>query len=636
MLMSIGTVGGFIWVVDHFLGPPGLSFSPSELARTANAASASPSHSGHRNHLSEEKSPYLLQHAENPIWWYPWGSEALEAAQRENKPIFLSIGYSSCYWCHFMEKDSFEKEDVAAVLNSDFISIKVDREERPDVDNIYMTALLAVRGSGGWPITMFLTPEGIPFWGTSTMQREQFKSVSGQIAELWKSNPEKIRAGADELASALNQHLYPDMPPEEVGQKELARFLKDSKSAYDPEFGGFGGAPKFPQPAILRALLLGHERSGDPKSLKIVDHTLKALARGGIHDLLGGGFHRYSVDREWNIPHFEKMLYDNAGLVLAYAQAYEISKDPEYLLVVRKTLDWVLDEMTHPQGGFYSARDAGEYEEEGDFYAWKHDELKSLLTAKEFAYATKRFQLTESGNFEGSRNVFHVPIELAIPDPSSDADFRSIQKKLLAARNKREAPRLDDKVLTAWNGLMIGAMAQGYRASKDERYLDAARASAHFIQENLTRKDGGLQRRWRDGDAYMGGVMNDYAFLIFGLIELYEADGDTIWIDRAVALQERQTELFWDDNYGGYFFDNNEDGTLKFRSKEYRDGAMPTGNSVAAYNLLRLGELTGRQDLSGRGREVIRSAGAMIKRSPFAMAQMIVALDYAITSANHR
>jgi len=598
------------------------------------------------NRLIHEKSPYLLQHAHNPIWWYSWGDEALAAAKRENKPIFLSIGYSTCYWCHFMEKDSFEKEDVAAVLNEHFISIKVDREERPDVDNIYMTALVSMTGSGGWPMSMFLTPEGQPFFGASTIQHDRFIGILGQIAAVWKNESAKIRESGERVTSALRQYLNPaggrvsvsDAPSaaspasarRDIGEEALISFYNTAESQFDKTYGGFGGGNKFPRPHVFMALLRYHRRAGDPQALKIVAETLKAMARGGIHDVLVGGFHRYSVDGKWEVPHFEKMLYDNAGLIVAYLEAYQVTRDPEFARIARKTMDWVLAEMTHPAGGFYSAQDAGDFGEEGDYYAWRYDEAQQILTPEEFEHVRKFFRLTPEGNFDHNRNVIHVPADVSFPGPAADTLYAAAHGKLLAIRAKRERPRLDDKVLVDWNGLMIAAMARGYQVLGDEKYLRAAQRAAGFIRKNVTKKDGRLHRRWREGEASNRAVVNDYAFLIHGLIELYQSDFDPRWFEWAIQLQELQDKDFWDEQNGGYFFDDAKDATLLSRSKEYDDMAMPSGNSIAALNLLRLADFTYDDKYKKRADDVIRSAAGQVARSPFAYAQTLVALDYAL------
>ncbi|MBI4180122.1 thioredoxin domain-containing protein [bacterium] len=582
------------------------------------------------NRLVHEKSPYLIQHKDNPIWWYPWGEAAFAAAKRENKPVFLSIGYSTCYWCHFMEKDSFEKQDVADLLNADFIAIKVDREERPEVDNIYMTALVAMTGGGGWPMSMFLTPEGKPFFGASTIPHDGFVQVLTQITQVWKSDPDKIRKSGDQIAGELSKMLSPAAGRGDVNKGALESFLSEMKFQFDDRYAGFGpGGNKFPRPHLFMALLRIHRRSGDSEALNMTTRTLKAMARGGIHDLVAGGFHRYSVDPRWDIPHFEKMLYDNAGIAMACLEAFQATKESEFAGVAAKTLDWVLAEMTHPGGGFYSAQDAGDFGEEGDFYAWTREELKRILTPEEFEKIEAVFQISPRGNFEGERNVFHVPDDAPIPD-SSDKLYASAHAKIAAVRSKRERPRLDDKVLTDWNGLMIAAMARGYQALGEKKYLDAAQKAAGFIRKNLVDAKGRLLHRWRDGDAAHPALLDDYAFLIHGLIELYQSDFDPAWFEWAVELQTRLDTAFWDEAGGAYFIDDAQDSTLLFRSKEFEDMAIPSGNAIAALNLLRLADFTYAESHRTRAERLIRTASDRLNRQPTAYPQMLVALDYAL------
>src|SRR3990167_5365653 len=587
------------------------------------------------NRLGAEKSPYLLQHAHNPIWWRPWGPEALEAAKRENKPVFLSIGYSSCYWCHFMEKDSFEKQDVADVLNAHFISIKVDREERPDVDHVYMTALVSMTGAGGWPMSMFLTPEGRPFYGASTIPHDNFIPLLKEIAKTWKTDEARIRRSGEEIADHLARALNASSPPGDAGrvsasgEKAFGGFFTRLREYFDETHAGFGGGNKFPRPHLHSALLRVHRRSGEGDALRMVTRTLKAMSRGGIHDILAGGFHRYSVDAELDIPHFEKMLYDNAGIAVTSLEAWQATGDPEFAAVARKTLDWTLAEMADPAGGFYSAQDAGDFGEEGDYYAWTWDELSSILSKEEFQYAEKIFQISKYGNFEGDRNVFHVPDAAPVPD-DSDPVFRSVKEKLLRARAKRKRPRLDDKVLADWNGLTIAAMARGHQALGDEKYLKAAQKAATFIRSHMTDAQGGLLHRWRDGAAAHRGLVDDYAFLIHGLIELYQSDFDPAWMDWAVGLQSMQDALFWDEKGGAYFLDDAKDPTLLVRSREFEDMAVPSGNSVAALNLLRLADFTYEQDGRSRAERILRAAAGWLDRAPDACPQMLIALDYAL------
>jgi len=582
------------------------------------------------NRLSKEKSPYLLQHKDNPVWWHPWGEEAFRAAAEENKPVFLSIGYSTCYWCHFMEKDSFEREDVAEVLNEYFISIKVDREERPDVDNIYMTALVALTGRGGWPMSMFLTPKGKPFYGATVVRREQFKNLLRQIANVWEKDPKRLLEGGDKVTARLGQMLNPSTKSQKMGEEALKDFFVAAKRSYDKPYGGFGKGNKFPRPHIFMALLRYYRRSGDSEALLMVKKTLKAMARGGLNDILAGGFHRYSTDRRFDIPHFEKMLYDNAGLVIAYLETFQVTREKEFSRVARETMDWVLSEMVHPEGGFYSAQDAGDFGEEGEYYAWHYDEVKKILSSKEFKHVRKIFALRQKGNFEKERNVFHVPAGLAYPDPGSDRLYKKARSKLLKVRFRREHPRLDDKVLTAWNGLMIAAFARGFQVLGDKKYLVASQRAAQFIRKNVVQKDGRLYRRWRDGEASKAAVLDDYAFLIHGLLELYQSDFDPQWFLWASKLQAIQDKDFWDKKSNGYFFDDGKDPTLLSRVKKYDDMALPSGNSLSALNLLRFTDFTYKEAYKKRAWRVMNSSAGRIKQSPFPYPQMLVALDYAL------
>lgn len=581
------------------------------------------------NRLIHEKSPYLVQHATNPIWWYPWGEEALSAARRENKPIFLSIGYSTCYWCHFMEKDSFEKQDVADILNKYFIAIKVDREERPEVDNIYMTALVSITGAGGWPMSMFLTPDGHPFFGASTIPHDNFISILTQIADAWKTEEPRIRESGGQIAEHLSRYLNPSSGPADIDESLFHSFFREMRDNFDETHAGFGGGGnKFPRPHLLSALLRVHRRSGDSEALRMAASTLKAMARGGIHDQLAGGFHRYSVDPAWDIPHFEKMLYDNAGLAVAYLEAYQVTGDNEFAQVARKTLNWILAEMTHPDGGFYSAQDAGDFGKEGEYYAWSQEELTRILSPQEFEHIQKIFQITKYGNFEENKNVFHVPEDLPLPD-DQDTVYAGAHRKLLKARAKRPRPRLDDKVLTDWNGLAIAAMARGYQALGDKKYLSAAQKAATFIRTRMQDKDGQLFHRWRDGEAAHRGLLDDYAFLIHGLLELYQSDFDDAWFLWAVELQTIQDKLFWDEKGGAYFIAGTRDPTLVVRSKDFEDMAIPSGNSIAALNLLRLSGFTYKNAYRDAANQVIRASGGTLTRSPAACPQLLIALDYA-------
>ncbi|MBI4224684.1 MAG: thioredoxin domain-containing protein, partial [Deltaproteobacteria bacterium] len=476
------------------------------------------------NRLGETKSPYLLQHKDNPVHWFPWGEEAFQAAREENKIIFLSIGYSTCYWCHMMEKDSFEKQEVADVLNQHFISIKVDREEHPDIDQIYMDAVVGMTGQGGWPMSVFLTPDLKPFFGGSFFWQAQFIQILNNIQQTWQKEPQKILASGAKITDFLREKTGGAAAEISIGllKKAFAQF----QQSFDKTHGGFGQAPKFPHSMNLALLLRIHHRTGNREALGMVTQSLDAMAVGEIYDKIGGGFHRYATHDDWNEPHYEKMLYDNALLAFTYLEGYQVTKNKNYAEVVKGIFRYFLGEMTDPQGGFYSAQDAGEVGKEGEYY--------------------------------------HLNKE---------------------NRAQAEPPAKDDKILTSWNGLMIAALAKGYQVLGDEKYLKAAQASARFIQNNLY-KNGKLLRRFREGEAKFDGTLEDYAFLIHGLLSLYEADGNADWVHWALKLQTKQDEIFWDEENGGYFMGDPNDPALLVKKKELHDGATPSGNAVAALNLV--------------------------------------------------
>ncbi|MBI1909432.1 MAG: thioredoxin domain-containing protein [Deltaproteobacteria bacterium] len=539
------------------------------------------------NRLGEEKSPYLLQHKDNPVDWYPWGEEAFQAARDQNKPIFLSIGYATCYWCHMMEKDSFERQEVADVLNHYFISIKVDREEHPDVDQIYMDAVMGLTGHGGWPMSVFLTPDRKPFFGGTFFWRAQFTELLKKIGEAWGEEPDKLIESGKELTLFLEGNDSAKLvcnikggdtqgcqPPDESLLKEALAQLSGS---FDAVHGGFGLPPKFPHSMSLSLLLRIHQRTGDEKALAIATKTLEAMASGGIYDRIGGGFHRYATRADWNEPHYEKMLYDNALLSSTYLEAYQVTKGASpnevspknklYAEVARGTLDYVLKEMTDPEGGFYSAQDAGQVGKEGEYYRLNKEE-----------------------------------------------------------RSRHKPPDKDDKVLTSWNGLMIATMAQGYSILKESRYLEAAQKAARFIEQQLWR-DGRLLRRWREGESRFDGTLVDYAFLIHGLLNLDEADADRHWRQWAKELQTKQDELFWDPEGGGYFFSASTETALIVRKKDFNDGATPSGNSIAALNLLRLHNMTDNAAYEKRAAVLLSIFSGLIPRYPASYAQALIAID---------
>jgi len=611
----------------------------------------------HTNRLAAEKSPYLLQHAHNPVDWYPWGEEAFEKARREEKPIFLSIGYSTCHWCHVMERESFENEAIARILNEYFVSIKVDREERPDLDRVYMTYVQATTGGGGWPMSVWLTPDLKPFVGGTYFPpvdrggRPGFPSILQRIAEAWQQERPAIIASADQVTKQLKQFAA----AREGSDSELERSILDTgakqiQASYDPQFGGFGGAPKFPRPVTLNFLLRAAQRTGDNEPLEMILFTLRKMADGGMHDHLGGGFHRYSVDQFWHVPHFEKMLYDQAQLASAYLDAFQLTHDPFYEAVARDILDYVLRDLTGPDGEFYSAEDAdsprpGHPEEsvEGAFYVWTQAEIQTALSEKQAAIFSYVYGVEAKGNAPSDphgefRNqniliVRHTLKETAEKFDLSQDKIRSTlvsaRQTLLRVRDQRPRPRRDNKTLTAWNGLMISAFARAAQVLDDPAYLSAASRAARFIETHLVQTDTGrLFRRYRAGDPAIDGFVDDYANLIQGLLDLYEASFEVRWLEWAIALQQQQDDLFWDPEAGGYFSTAGRDPTLLFRMKEDHDGAEPSPNSVAALNLLRLSQMTDNQAWKKKAEVLLTLFAQQMKRTPSSMPQMLVALEF--------
>ncbi len=589
----------------------------------------------HTNRLAREKSPYLLQHAHNPVDWYPWGEEAFEKARAEEKPIFLSIGYSTCHWCHVMERESFEDEAVAAVLNAYFVPIKVDREERPDVDHVYMSALQAMGGSGGWPMSVFLTPDLKPFFAGTYFPprpmhgRPSFMQVLERLHEVWVAERAKILETSEETAAAL---ASPPNPLSLLGEGASAPLLDKTyqyfEQAFDPAEGGFGGAPKFPRPVQLDFLFNYWLALKVDKARDMALFTLRKMALGGMHDHLGGGFHRYSVDRYWRVSHFEKMLYDQAQLVNSYVDAWQITHDEFEAGAVRSTIEYVLRDMTHPEGAFYSAEDADSEGEEGKFYVWTLAEFEAILGKENAQVSAFRFGVTADGNFEHGQNVLYLARsieETAQQCGASVADMWKIlgenANKLIAARAQRIRPHLDDKILTSWNGLMIGAMARAGEALSEPRYITAALRAAEFVWQNL-RLDGKLLRRWRDGEARFDAYLDDYAFLIKGYLELYEATFEAIWLERAITLQEEQDRLLFDPMDGGYFMSRAAPDVI-IRSKPDYDGAEPSGNSIAAQNLFRLSHFTEDDRYAERARKTLAHFAVRVEGYPYAMPEMM-------------
>ncbi len=581
------------------------------------------------NRLSAEKSPYLLQHQHNPIDWFAWSDEAFAAARAQNKIIFLSIGYSSCYWCHMMERDSFELPEVGEALNAHFVSIKVDREEHPDVDQIYMDAVQALTGRGGWPLTVFLTPDLKPFFGGTYFRRDQFMQILAQIQDVWQKEPDRILQSAAKITEALKANT-PEASPLDFNVTDFATVIAKFSRNFDSFYGGFGAAPKFPQATQLSLLLRLHQHFPESAALKMAETTLTEMAKGGLYDHVGGGFHRYSTDERWFVPHFEKMLYDNALLVLAYATAFQTTQKNEYAVVIQQTLDFVLREMTDEGGGFYAALDAGDVNEEGDYYVWYAKELQNQLSEAEWQTLKAVFGFTESGNWEHGKNIVYLPKDQSLADGQK---AQAVLQKLAKLRGQRIRPRLDNKILTSWSGLMIAAMAVGYRTLGDERYLQAAQQAAKFIAANMqTARDTGvdqncLNRRYCDGEAKFLGTLDDYAFLIFGLTELYQSDFDLGWFKWLQELQMQQNKLFWDVKAGGYFFTTQAQTDMIVRKKDFYDGAQPSGNAVAAYNLGKLHQLTLQADFLQNAQTTLAHLSNTIKNLPLAATQALLAVD---------
>ncbi|MGI9516944.1 MAG: thioredoxin domain-containing protein [Pirellulaceae bacterium] len=608
----------------------------------------------HTNALVDETSPYLLMHAHNPVQWYPWGEEALTRARDENKLIFLSIGYSSCHWCHVMERESFMDEEIAAFLNENFVCIKVDREERPDIDTIYMTSLrvfnqmVGSQRGGGWPLTMFLTPEAKPFFGGTYFPARDgdrgavtgFKTLAERIVAAWSANRDRVRRDADVLTNVTRRELSGrrDRETTEIKATWIDDGLIELKDRFDPEHGGFGFAasnpnrPKFPEPANL--LFLFDVLENDPENEEVknmLELTLDQMFQGGIYDHVGGGFHRYSVDRYWHIPHFEKMLYDNGQLLSIYARAYEVNPKEEYRQACEEIANWAMVEMLDPSGGFYSALDAESEGEEGKYYRWEKSELQTLL-GDQFARYADVYRINESPNFESE---YYAPQltqsleQLGQTSGQTAADVRSelraMNDKLLSARNKRERPLTDIKILTGWNGLFIRGLADAGRLLEKPEYIEAATRAANFLLENSL-IDGRLRRTYTDGAARLNAYLDDYAFLIDGLIALHQATGDAQWLEKAAALQATQDELFLDEEVGGYFFTSSDHESLLARAKNPTDGAVPSGNSVSASNLLYLAEQLNKDDLKERARGVLKGTSNLLDEFPAIAPRLLIPL----------
>ncbi len=590
------------------------------------------------NRLSKETSPYLLQHAHNPVDWYPWSKEAFEAAKKQDKPIFLSIGYSTCHWCHVMAHESFENEEIAKIMNQYFVSIKVDREQRPDIDSVYMKAVQAMTGSGGWPLSAFLTPDGKPFYGGTYFPPEDnfgrpgFKQLLLAIADAWEKNRPSLLKSADNLTNILAE--TDTGQKQELSENMIKNAADRFSRIFDPKYGGFGTAPKFPQASILSMLIGYSKRSGDEKILSKVTVTLDGMAKGGIYDHLGGGFHRYSTDAKWLVPHFEKMLYDQALISKSYLQAYQVTGNTEYKRIVTEIFEYLLRDMTDSEGGFYSAEDADSEGEEGVFYVWDPDEIEKLLSKEQAKIFKKYYGVTKRGNFEHGKSILHVTKSIKEFAKEFNTDAQQVSKllsqgrqKLFEARSKRVRPGRDEKIITAWNGLMISSLSYGGAVMGEEKYIRAAKRAAEFVSNKLL-VNGRLMRFYGNGKAIDKAVLNDYAFLITGLLDLYEATFDAKWLSKAKELSDQIIELFGDENKGAFFLTGKDAERLILRNKPDYDGALPTGNSAAALGLLRLGQMTMEPKYTKAGEEILREFSGRLKQIPSSLTYMLTALDF--------
>ena len=593
----------------------------------------------HTNRLIHETSPYLLQHAHNPVDWHPWGEEAFQKAKSENKPVLLSIGYSACHWCHVMERESFENEEIAALMNELFVSIKVDREERPDLDEIYMNAVQMMTGRGGWPMTMFLTPEGKPFYGGTYFPPEDRYSVPGfpkilqGVANAFYKQPQDIESSVSQILVRLQSMSRSAESAGPFDPDIITRGAEQLAQAHDSEHGGFGRAPKFPNAGVYELFLRAFHQSRNPRFLDTIIYTLTKMAQGGIYDHLGGGFHRYSVDEKWLVPHFEKMLYDNAQLVRVYAQVYQITGAPQFKRVVEETVDYLLREMLQPQGGFYSTQDADSEGEEGKFFVWAPQEVSQILGADAAEIFCRIYDVSEQGNFE-DKNILHpiLTLEQASKYFNRGVDeiaalLEEAKAKLFAEREKRIKPFRDEKVITAWNGLALSGLAEAIKISGNQEYRRAATRTVEFIFSKLFR-DGHLLHTYRDGVAKILGYLDDYAFLAVGLLDLFEATLDRSLLAKTIELTDILIGEFWDDEDGAFFYTGKSHEQLISRAKPAFDASIPSGNSMAAQLLLRLYHYTSQEVYLKKAETILRSYHDSMAAQPFGLAHMLGALDF--------
>jgi uncharacterized protein YyaL (SSP411 family) len=591
------------------------------------------------NRLIDETSPYLLQHAHNPVDWFPWGDEAFEKAKAEDKPILVSIGYSACHWCHVMEHESFEDAETARIMNENFVNIKVDMEERPDVDQIYMNFVQMTTGHGGWPLNVFLTPEKVPFFGGTYFPPDRrynmpsFQQVLTSVAEAWRERRDELLHSANEVLGEMRRIGLAEFAPSGISLEQLDIAFQSFVRSFDSKNGGFGNAPKFPAPMSLEFLLRYYKRTGNEKALEMVVQTCEKMARGGIYDQLGGGFHRYSVDAVWLVPHFEKMLYDNAQLARIYLHVYQATKDEFYKRIAVETLEYVEREKLDEKGGFYSTQDADSEGVEGKFFVWMPEEIEEILGEDDAQVFNFYYDVSEEGNFEEKNilNVKNTIAETAEVLKISEENLTDIlergRAKLFEEREKRVKPFRDEKVLTAWNGLMLQAFAEASAVLEREDFLEIARKNADFILENL-QTNGRLLRTWKDGRAKLNAYLEDYANFTEGLIELYQVSGEINYLKEAKRLADTMLKEYWDEAEGGFFFTSSDHEELILRSKDYHDSATPSGNSAAADVLLKLAHLLGDEKYERFAVTVLRLVAPQIRRYPQGFGKTLSAMEF--------
>ncbi|GAB4317471.1 MAG: thioredoxin domain-containing protein [Methanobacteriaceae archaeon] len=606
--------------------------------------------SQYTNKLIEEKSPYLLQHAHNPVNWYPWGKEAFEKAKKDNKPIFLSIGYSTCHWCHVMAHESFEDPEVGQLMNDTFVSIKVDREERPDIDNIYMTVCQLIAGTGGWPLSIIMTPDKKPFFAGTYIPKDTkygrtgLKDITLNIKELWSKNPEEAHKSAEKILSTL-ENIARTVPSDQLDESVLKKAYSMFQESFDENYGGFGMIQKFPSPHNLMFLLRYYKRFNDKKALEMVEKTLSSMRNGGIYDQVGYGFHRYSVDPQWLVPHFEKMLYDQALIAMAYIEAFQITQNPIYKRTAQEIFTYVLRDMKSPQGGFYSAEDADSEGIEGKYYLWTKNEFDEIL-GSDAELMSRIYNVRNEGNFKEEstqmktgQNILHLkqPIpkiaeKIGISSDELEQKLQEAQQKLLKVRRGRIPPHKDDKILVDWNGLMIAALSKGAQVFNSDEYRQAAEKAANFILEKML-EDGKLIHRYRDGESYGIGNLDDYAFFIWGLLELFETTFNPKYLIVALDLNETVIKHFYDPENGGFYFTSDHAERILIRKKESYDSAIPAGNSVQILNLLKLAVITEKLEYVDFAVSSEKAFAKKVKRSPTAHTQLLIALDFKLGPA---